>query len=60
MVGEEFIPLDVSQYSQTIQKIQKAKPDVLMTLISWSKTSLISMSNKLQLVWGFQWPLQLM
>ena len=37
MVGEEFIPLDVSQYSQTIQKIQKAKPDVLMTLLVGAK-----------------------
>ncbi|MGX7707762.1 urea ABC transporter substrate-binding protein [Methylobacterium sp. Gmos1] len=33
MVGEEFIPLGVSQFSQTIQKIQKAKPDILMTLL---------------------------
>jgi urea transport system substrate-binding protein len=33
MVGEEFIPLSVSQFSQTIQKIQKAKPDILMTLL---------------------------
>ena len=33
MVGEEFIPLSVSQFSETIQKIQKAKPDVLMTLL---------------------------
>ncbi|MFO1350601.1 MAG: urea ABC transporter substrate-binding protein [Gammaproteobacteria bacterium] len=33
MVGEEFIPLSVSQFSQTIQKIQAAKPDVLMTLL---------------------------
>mgnify|MGYP005685837273 FL=1 len=37
MVGEELIPLDVSQYSQTIQKIQKAKPDVLMTLLVGAK-----------------------
>ena len=37
MVGEKFIPLDVSQYSQTIQKIQKAKPDVLMTLLVGAK-----------------------
>ena len=37
MVGEEFIPLDVSQFSQTIQKIQKAKPDVLMTLLVGAK-----------------------
>lgn len=33
MVGEEFIPLGVSQFSQTIQNIQKAKPDVLVTLL---------------------------
>ena len=37
MVGEEFIPLDVSQFSQTIQKIQAAKPDVLMTLLVGAK-----------------------
>jgi len=37
LVGEDFIPLDVSQYSQTIQKIQKAKPDVLMTLLVGAK-----------------------
>ena len=33
MVGEEFIPLGVSQFSQTIQNIQKAHPDILMTLL---------------------------
>jgi len=33
MAGEEFIPLSVSQFSQTIQNIQKAKPDVLVTLL---------------------------
>ena len=33
MVGEEFIPLGVSQFSQTIQNIQKAKPDWLVTLL---------------------------
>ncbi|NDW05524.1 urea ABC transporter substrate-binding protein [Jiella pacifica] len=33
MVGEEFIPLGVSQFSQTIQNIQKAKPDFLVTLL---------------------------
>ena len=33
MVGEEFIPLGVSQFSQTIQNIQKVKPDVLITLL---------------------------
>jgi len=33
MVGEEFIPLSVSQFSQTIQNIQKAKPDFVVTLL---------------------------
>ncbi len=33
MAGEEFIPLGVSQFSSTIQNIQKAKPDILITLL---------------------------
>ncbi|UQG60915.1 urea ABC transporter substrate-binding protein [Marinobacter sp. M3C] len=33
MVGEEFIPLNVSQFSQTIQNIQKADPDFVVTLL---------------------------
>ncbi|MFM9279316.1 urea ABC transporter substrate-binding protein [Paenibacillus jiagnxiensis] len=33
IVGEEFIPLSVSQFSSTISKIQQAKPDVLVTLL---------------------------
>ena len=33
MVGEEFIPLGVSQFASTIQNIQKAKPDILITLL---------------------------
>ena len=33
MVGQEFIPLGVSQFSQTIQNIEKAHPDILMTLL---------------------------
>jgi urea transport system substrate-binding protein len=33
MVGEEFIPLSVSQFGQTIQNIQKAKPDFVVTLL---------------------------
>ena len=33
MAGEEFIPLGVSQFSQTIQNIQNAKPDVVVTLL---------------------------
>jgi urea ABC transporter substrate-binding protein len=33
MVGQEFIPLGVSQFASTIQNIQKAKPDILVTLL---------------------------
>ncbi|QJQ93961.1 MULTISPECIES: urea ABC transporter substrate-binding protein [Halomonadaceae] len=33
MVGEEFIPLGVSQFSQTIQNIQRAQPDFIVTLL---------------------------
>jgi len=33
MVGEEFIPLGVSQFSQTVQNIQTAKPDFVVTLL---------------------------
>jgi branched-chain amino acid transport system substrate-binding protein len=33
MAGEEFIPLGVSQFSQTIQNIQRAKPDFVVTLL---------------------------
>jgi branched-chain amino acid transport system substrate-binding protein len=32
VVGEEFIPLGVSQFGQTIQNIEKAKPDWLLAL----------------------------
>ena len=32
VVGEEFIPLGVSQFGQTIQNIQRANPDWIMTL----------------------------
>ncbi len=32
VVGEEFIPLGVSQFAQTIQNIEKAKPDWLYML----------------------------
>ena len=39
MVGEEFIPLGVSQFSSTIQNIQKAKPDVLITLLVGTEQS---------------------
>lgn len=33
IIGQEFIPLGVSQFSSTISKIQQAKPDVLVTLL---------------------------
>ncbi len=33
IVGEEMIPLGVSQFGQTIQNIQRAEPDWLMTLV---------------------------
>lgn len=33
MAGEEFIPLGVSQFSQTIQNIQAANPDFVVTLL---------------------------
>ncbi|WP_446897969.1 urea ABC transporter substrate-binding protein [Clostridium sp. LBM24168] len=50
IVGQEFIPLNVSQFSSTISNIQKAKPDVLVTLLigtaqssfyeQWEKTGI--------------------
>ncbi|MTT32184.1 urea ABC transporter substrate-binding protein [Terrilactibacillus sp. BCM23-1] len=33
VVNQEFIPLGVSQFSSTISRIKKAKPDVLVTLL---------------------------
>lgn len=33
VLGEEFIPLDVSSFSSTISNIEKAKPDVLISLL---------------------------
>lgn len=39
IIGEEFIPLDVSQFSSTINRIQKAKPDFLVTLLIGAKQS---------------------
>lgn len=33
MVGEEFIPLGVSQFSQTIQNIQQSEADFVVTLL---------------------------
>ena len=33
IIGEEFIPLSVSEFSQVIQRIQQAKPDWVMTLL---------------------------
>lgn len=34
LLGEEFIPLDVSQFGTTISNIQEAAPDFLITLIT--------------------------
>lgn len=34
ILAEEFIPLDVSQFSATISNIQEAAPDILITLIT--------------------------
>ena len=34
VVGQEFIPLSVSQFSSTIARVQKAKPDWLMMYIT--------------------------
>src|SRR5262245_14465133 len=33
IIGEEFIPLSVSEFSQVIARIQEAKPDWVMTLL---------------------------
>lgn len=33
IVGKEFIPLEVSQFSSTISNIQAAKPNILITLL---------------------------
>jgi len=33
VIGEEFIPLDVSQFGSTINRIQEADPDFLVTLL---------------------------
>lgn len=34
VVGEEFLPLSVSQFSSSIEKIQTAKPDILVVLLT--------------------------
>lgn len=39
IVGEEFIPLNVSQFSSTIANIQDAQPDFLVTLLVGSAQS---------------------
>ncbi|MBS4206525.1 urea ABC transporter substrate-binding protein [Bacillus sp. FJAT-50079] len=39
IVGEEFIPLGVSQFSSNISRIQKAKPDYLVVLLTGAKQS---------------------
>lgn len=39
VIGEEFIPLSVSQFSSTIARVQKAKPDWLMMYITGANHS---------------------
>ncbi len=39
VIGEEFIPLDVSQFGSTITNIQNAKPDILIVLLVGIKQS---------------------
>lgn len=39
IIGEEFIPLGVSQFSNSISRIQKAKPDYLVVLLTGAKQS---------------------
>ncbi len=39
VIGEEFIPLDVSQFSTTITNIQNAAPDILIVLLVGIKQS---------------------
>ncbi len=39
IIAEEFIPLDVSQFSSTITNIQEAQPDVLIVLLVGIKQS---------------------
>ena len=39
IVGEEFIPLGVSQFSSTISRIKDADPDVLITLLAGAEQS---------------------
>lgn len=33
VVGQEFIPLEISEFSTTLTKIQRAKPDFIMSLL---------------------------
>lgn len=39
VIGQEFIPLSVSQFSSTIARVQKAKPDWLMMYITGENQS---------------------
>jgi urea transport system substrate-binding protein len=66
MVGEEFIPLGVSQFSSTISRIKEAKPDVLVTLLvgqdqssfygQWAKAgdTEIPMATTVNMVQGYE------
>lgn len=39
IIGEEFIPIGVSQFSSTISKINQAKPDILFAVLSGTEQS---------------------
>ena len=50
IVGEELIPLGVSQFGQTIQNMQKAKPDWIMALtVGASQDSFFEQAHAAQL-----------
>ena len=53
VVGEEFIPLGVSQFAQTIQNIQKAKPDWILTInVGAAQDSFFEHGSRGVHVWG--------
>ena len=59
MVGEEFIPLGVSQFASTIQNIQKAKPDILITCSSARRSRPIT-SRRPPPICTFRWAVRSM
>lgn len=65
IVGEEFLPLSVSQFSSSIEKIQNAKPDFLVVLLTgvtqssfygqWAKAGLnIPMATTINIAQGYE------